>query len=475
MKRFSAVVDGPAPRRSDEPPEDKGFYEPDQLRSRMLGISWTSQRGAKLNLPPPPKVTLKLLSSLAAIALVAVAGWAFSAYHLDHLDAGLINDAGRQRFLSQRIALNAVRLAIEPDVGVRQDLRAALAADASTLSRVQPTLAHDHTPPDLDKMVGEYAARAGALAQVPDGELTPDGPDLRALVAAGDEVLARLDAFVTELELHFESHLSSLKLSAIIALGAVLVSLLGLGPFVFLPMARRIRRETEALEVLARSKDELIASVSHELRTPLTAILGFAEVLRADRDDLPPSERSDLLELIARESEDVAGIVEDLLAASRVEIGKLAVIRVQVSLRAQLAQVLESRVDPSGARIEVPDSSVRAWGDPARVRQIVRNLVSNAIRHGGEHCWIRISASDTTASLMVCDDGPGVPDVDAEAIFSPYHTANKEMARPGSVGLGLTLSRRLARLMGGDLTYRREDGHTVFELTLPLVEEPSTT
>jgi signal transduction histidine kinase len=412
---------------------------------------------------------------VAAIALVVVAGWAFSAYHLGHLDAKLINAAGRQRFLSQRISLNAVRLAAEADVAARQDLRAALVADADTLSRVQPTFADHQTDPDLDERVDEYAAHASAIAQTPDGELTPDNLDLQSLVAAGDDILVRLDVFVTDLESDFESHVSLLRLASVVALSTTLVSLLGLGLFVFVPMARRIRRETEEIEALARSKDELIASVSHELRTPLTAILGFAEVLRSASDNLPSSERNDLLELIVRESEDVTGIVEDLLAAARAEIGKLMVTRVEVNLRAQVAQVLEGRVDPPGGSIEVSADPVRAWGDPARVRQIIRNLISNATRHGGEHCWIRICASPSTATLTVRDDGPGVPDADAEAIFDPYHTATGEKTRPGSVGLGLTLSRRLARLMGGDLTYRRQDEQTIFELTLPLVETTSTT
>lgn len=423
----------------------------------------------------PPRLTLKLLFGLAVIAFVVTVGAVFNAEHFSHLDTELINTAGRQRFLSQRIALSAARLATEPNPPTRRDLRAALTADADTLSRIQAGFVELYeTDPDLDQSVREYAAIANAIAEVPDGELTTHHPDLGSLVTASGEVLTGLDAFVNETQLDFEFHIARLQLSGILALGATLVSLFGLGFFIFLPMARRIRHDSEALEALAHSKDELIASVSHELRTPLTAILGFAEVLRTDSDDLALSERKELLELIVRESEEVAGIIEDLLAAARAEIGQLTVVRVEVNLRAQVAQVLESRVGQPGLSIEVSADPVLAWGDPARVRQIIRNLISNAARHGGDYCRVQISASHSLARLTVRDDGPGVPDADTEAIFDPYHTVTSEETQPGSVGLGLTLSRRLARLMGGDLTYQREDKHTIFELTLPLAETAKT-
>jgi len=420
-------------------------------------------------------LTVKFLLGLAAVAVVAIVGSAFSAQHLRHLDAHLVNVAGRQRFLSQRIALNAILLATEPDSLARQDLRTTLRADAATLQRVQGTFGDlPHTDPELDRAVREYAALAKTVAALPDAELTRDHAAVRALATASAEVLPGLDLFVTRVELDFESHVSRLKLFEVLSLAVTLLALLGLGLLVFAPMARRIETETEALEALIRSKNELIGSVSHELRTPLTSILGFAEVLRTGSDDLPPSERRELLALIARESADVADIVEDLLAAARAEIGRLTVTRVAVDLRVQVAQVLESRVTEPGMSVEITAAPVYAWGDPARIRQIIRNLITNVIRHGGDRCWIRISAGPAGASLIVRDNGPGVPDVDAEAIFDPYRTAGRKATQPGSVGLGLSLSRRLGRLMGGDLTYRREGGHTVFELSLPLVEDTVT-
>jgi signal transduction histidine kinase len=117
--------------------------------------------------------------------------------------------------------------------------------------------------------------------------------------------------------------------------------------------------------------------------------------------------------------------------------------------------------------VEVVGTSCRALADPARVRQIVRNLVSNAIRYGGDHVLVSLSSDAGSARVAVCDDGPGVPPDQADRIFEPYHRSHITNGLTAPVGLGLTVSRKLARLMDGDLVYRRERGSSVFELTLP--------
>jgi PAS domain S-box-containing protein len=220
------------------------------------------------------------------------------------------------------------------------------------------------------------------------------------------------------------------------------------------------------IELLA-SKDELIASVSHELRTPLAAMIGFADLLRDD-SLLSPGERDEITHAIVEQGNDLANIVEDLLVAARIDTDSLVVARVSVDLRAQVAQVLES-LQHSGElpRITLGGRIGEAIADPARVRQIVRNLVGNALRYGGPDVEIRIAADDSTIRLEVSDDGPGVPPGEAARIFEPYHRAHTREGLTASVGLGLTISLRLARAMDGDLGYRRQHGRSVFELTLP--------
>jgi len=222
----------------------------------------------------------------------------------------------------------------------------------------------------------------------------------------------------------------------------------------------------ERLERLVRSKDELIASVSHELRTPLTGVLGFVELLRDPAREFDPEERQTMIEAAAAEAQDLANIVEDLLAAARADIGTLHVARVPVDLRAQVSQVLESR--GWGERVVVTGTTATVIGDPARVRQILRNLLSNTDRYGGDHVAVRIG-QDGPASVSVCDDGPGIPPEERDRVFEPYERSSTRPHLPGAMGLGLTVSRNLARLMRGDLTYRYVDGWSVFTLTLPPV------
>lgn len=234
----------------------------------------------------------------------------------------------------------------------------------------------------------------------------------------------------------------------------------------------KLRLETGRLESLVRSKDEFVASVSHELRTPLAAVLGFAQILRDESQTLTPEERSELINTIANEANDIAGIVEDLLVAARSEIGALHVTKFPIDLRANLAQVVEVMSPSSQELIQIGPQSpdLRAVGDPARVRQIIRNLLSNAIRYGGDKIMVDIVGLEDTALLAVSDNGPGIPPDEQERIFEPYQIAHDPGSQPSSVGLGLAVARRLARLMNGNLTYERTGNISVFELQLPLAE-----
>jgi signal transduction histidine kinase len=228
----------------------------------------------------------------------------------------------------------------------------------------------------------------------------------------------------------------------------------------------------EMKEHLVESKDQLIASVSHEIRTPLASIVGFVQLLR-ETSDLSPDERDEMLQLLVQQSGDLTNIVDDLLVAAKTDIGQLEISEVAVDLRAQAAQAVESLDPESRKQVNLPDDAVRCLGDPARVRQIVRNLISNAFKYGGPRVEVQTEAVQETGVLRVCDNGDGVDEDDRVRIFEAYQRADAQPDLAHSLGLGLHISRTLARRMGGDLSYRYHDHMSIFELTLPLAGSPS--
>ncbi len=252
----------------------------------------------------------------------------------------------------------------------------------------------------------------------------------------------------------------------------VIVSLAGV---VFSGAGVRKSEAIQHLKQVMRSKDDLIATIAHELRTPLTSVIGFAELLLDQAPKLSPQELRDTIRIIADEGTDLSNIIDDLLVAAKTEAGTLQLVEVRVDLRAQTAQVLERWEPEVVSNVRFSGRPVHTTGDPARVRQILRNLISNALRYGGEEVRVDVSSESGSAVVRVCDNGPGVPIEEQEAIFQPYRRSHAAPGLTASMGLGLTISRQLAQRMGGDVTYRREPGESIFELALPItLAEPSS-
>ena len=154
--------------------------------------------------------------------------------------------------------------------------------------------------------------------------------------------------------------------------------------------------------------------------------------------------------------------------AARADIGKLPIHPESVDLRSEVDAAIASVPDLDSHLVQIgSDVPPVAYADPSRVRQIVRNLLANASRYGGPTVEVRYGANDSKAWLEVRDDGAGVAPSEAALIFEPYERAHNAAGQPMSVGLGLTVSRKLADLMGGSLDYSYEHGWSTFCLELP--------
>lgn len=227
-----------------------------------------------------------------------------------------------------------------------------------------------------------------------------------------------------------------------------------------------IRSAGQTIVDLVRDRSAFLAAVSHELHTPLTAVVGYANLL-SDDSDLDTETRAAMVRHMADQAWDLAGIVEDLLTVASAELGELHMAKVSVSLAANVAQVVESMGWRADAVAIKEDGSVTGVGDPARYRQVIRNLLTNAIRHGEEPISLTITHEDAEAVLRVKDSGEGISE-ELAALIDENANEGKPSA-PGQLGLGLWISQEMTRLMGGSLTYERDHGETTFRAAIPLL------
>ena len=242
---------------------------------------------------------------------------------------------------------------------------------------------------------------------------------------------------------------------------------------VFVRDMTEVDRAMEGMQEAVKANRDLIASVSHELRTPLTGILGLSEEL-LDGIDLSDQLGRELLQLIAIEAADLSNLVEDLLASAKARNGKLGVYPEAASVDDLVRGLLTSGA-LRGTDIDVEVApTLFAYADPLRVRQIVRNLLTNAVRYGGPRIGITATTRDGAILIEVRDSGTGVPDSVATRMFQPYVSAASGATMPKSIGLGLSVSAELAESMGGSLTYARRSGWSVFTLTVPCADAAAT-
>lgn len=214
---------------------------------------------------------------------------------------------------------------------------------------------------------------------------------------------------------------------------------------------------------LQRSRDEFIATVSHEIRNPIAVVLGLSQEMNDDYDSFSGEERRKMISLMAREAEEAAWLIEDLLVAHHDDMGKLNLSARPFPVFPEIEHIA-SVAAPDIEIVGPPDLVISA--DPGRTRQILRNLLSNALRYGGNTVRVAVAKAGDQVVVRVCDDGSLIPEHVVARIFEPFGQEGRK-AQANSVGIGLSVSRKLARLMGGDVTYAHHDGWSCFTLELP--------
>ena len=229
------------------------------------------------------------------------------------------------------------------------------------------------------------------------------------------------------------------------------------------------------LAVASRHKSEFLANMSHELRTPLNAIIGFTRiVMRRSQEKLEPQQYENLEKILAS-GQHLLALINSILDLSKIEAGRVEVHAAEVALPSVLEQCVRT-VEPlkteSVALVKEFDSALPPlYTDEEKLRQIVINLLSNAVKFT-ERGSVRLRAQATNGSvaIAVSDTGIGIPPDKLEVIFEEFEQADASSTRLyGGTGLGLAIARRLARLMGGDVTAESVLGSgSTFRLTLPV-------
>ena len=226
---------------------------------------------------------------------------------------------------------------------------------------------------------------------------------------------------------------------------------------------------------LEEEKADFVATISHELRTPMAAVYGAAETLRRRADVLTDGQRRQLVEMIAAQATRLTQITEEILLTNRLDRGELEVARRPVDLGALVTTTVEAMtahavgIPPVALQVE---PGAIANGDADRIQQVLVNLLDNAVKYGDETpVNIRVESNRDNVRVVVSDAGPGILPGDRERIFEKFYRGDPQLTHaPGGTGLGLYISRELARRMGASLDLdpaHNEGASFVLELPRP--------
>jgi signal transduction histidine kinase len=242
-------------------------------------------------------------------------------------------------------------------------------------------------------------------------------------------------------------------------------------------------RDLTEERALDQMRSDFVATVSHELRTPLAAIYGAAVTLRRSDLDIGEEMKSRLLEVVAEESDRLAQIVNDVLLASHLDSGQL-----QLNIETvDAARVTESVVDaarthlPDGVTLslDAPDALPPVAADEQQLRQVLQNLVENAVKYSpeGGPVEVKLASAERRVRWAVSDEGLGIPPGERRRVFEKFYRLDPNMTRGvGGTGLGLYICRELVQRLDGRIWVEGNNGKgSTFYVELPTAERPART
>lgn len=240
---------------------------------------------------------------------------------------------------------------------------------------------------------------------------------------------------------------------------------------------RDVTREKE----IDQMKDQLLSTVSHELRTPLAAIKGFTTTLLREDVRWDEATQRDFLKIIEEETDRLGELIDNLLDMSKIDAGVLRVEKEPTQLRNVVRESIDRARRRSEAHwfvVDLPSELPRVWADPRRIRQVLNNLLENAIKYspGGGQITVTAEVEGDHVTVSVADSGQGIPREYLDRIFQRFFQVDAANTRKtGGSGLGLSISKGIVEAHGGSIWAESESGKgSVFRFTLPLVDEGET-
>ena len=333
------------------------------------------------------------------------------------------------------------------------------------------------TTVDLDKITIGQAARSGQPLQVPDMTDAHTHPFREFTLKSGFRsvlsVPMRSDGVTRGIVLLrrspglFEERVTNL-LTALASQSKVAIENARL--------FSEVEEKSRQIEAANRHKSEFLANMSHELRTPLNAIIGFSEVLLDPTLKVSEEDQSQFLTDVLSSGKHLLGLINEILDLAKIEAGKME-LQIAPALLQDVVEAVSNTMRSLAAsksihlRVDSDERLAPFPMDGARVKQVLLNLVGNAIKFTpeGGRVWVRAGSKDGAARVEVGDTGPGIAPEDQERIFLEFQQARSEAGKPQGTGLGLALARKFVEMHGGRIWVESEVGKgSRFMFTLPM-------
>lgn len=408
-------------------------------------------------------------------------------------DSRLLNLAGRQRMLSQKIA----KLALLPQQR-HAEIQPLLAELLKTHEGLQNGSADLGLRPwesesaerhfqSLNPVVAQMEEAARAVSQGPNPQAK------RAYLVLESRFLSDMDSLVGVYEVEARERIVILSQIQWVLVALFFVVLFLESKFIFLPLQANLKvaleqreeaqhqaqKALQEAENAARLKSEFLANMSHEIRTPMNGILGMTELMIASE---MTKENAQYAKIVQSSAESLLQILNDILDVSKIEAGEFRLEALPFDLLTEVEEIVELQsVVAVRKGVELildiePSVPKKVKGDPLRLRQVLLNLVANALKFTDEgYVFVKVESQKALVRFSVTDSGPGIPEDKHEALFRAFEQLDGgSTRRQHGTGLGLTIARSLVELMGGEIGLESQPGVGStfwFEIPLETLEE----